>query len=504
MTPPPESEPFLSMRSISKRFGNTQALSDVSVSAWAGRTHALVGENGAGKSTLVKIMGGIMQPDAGTILHTGNPIVFDSPTTAASHGIHLVHQELALLPYRSIVENMFLGQELHGRLGLDWTGMGVQAATGLERLGLDLDVRQPVGALSTAHQQIVEIARSLVHRSRLIILDEPTAALSPGETERLFFVLDQLAKDGTAIVYISHRLNEVEHLADTVTVLKDGKRVTTEPAHTLSTDDMVGLMVGREIKDLFPPHPASSKGPPLLVVHNLSAPPAIKSADLSVQPGEIVGIYGLEGHGQDELLACIAGVRKPAEGTLHLDGRSHGWGSIPKMIRDGIGYVPADRKTEGLLLDMTGINNITLPILPHLSRAGVVSPTLEHQTAKDAAAEAGVSGELETPVSSLSGGNQQKLMLARWMAARSRVLLLNQPTRGVDIGSKAEIYSLIRQTCSDNGSAAIVVSREITELQGLCDRIAVMSQGRLVAEHSPTATEEVILASAVNDQTASP
>jgi ABC-type sugar transport system ATPase subunit len=342
----------------------------------------------------------------------------------------------------------------------------------------------------------------MVLQSRLIILDEPTAALSPEDTDRLFDVLSQLTEDGTAVVYISHRLDEVRRLAQTVTILKDGVQVVTEPADGLTMDRMVALMVGREIEDLFPPRSDNADGPMALEVTGLVDPPAVLSADLQVRVGEILGVYGLEGHGQDELLACIAGVRTPVSGTLRLGGERHPWRSVAGMIRQGVGFVPEDRKTEGLIPDMTGRRNITLPILPALSQSGVVSVTREVSVAGNAAAAAGVQGNLNTSVSSLSGGNQQKLVLARWIAAHSSVLLLNQPTRGVDVGSKAEIYRLIRRTCSERGAAALVVSREIPELQGMCDRIVVMSHGHLVAEHAPTASEETILGSAVKSRTA--
>lgn len=490
--------PVVALEGISKRFGSTQALSDVSIDIHGGEVHALVGENGAGKSTLVKVMSGVVQPDDGEIRLDGRPVEFGGPATASRAGIHLVHQELALLPFRTIVENVFLGQEQRGRVGLAWRAMALEATEALARLGLEVDPHIRVAELSTANQQLVEISRALVHRSRLIVFDEPTAALPPSDAERLFSVIRQLTGEGAAVIYISHRLDEVMELADMVTVLKDGKRVVTSQISELSTDKMIKLMVGREIEDLFPPRPGEQHGPPALEVEDVVDPPGVVAASLTVRAGEVVGLYGLEGHGQDELLSCLAGARIPVRGTLKLHGEPHPWKSTAGMIAEGVGFVPEDRKSEGLLLALSGRENISLPILKKLTRAaGIVSSRLEAASARSAADAAGVRGDLEVPAGNLSGGNQQKLILARWIAAESSVLLLNQPTRGVDVGSKSEIYALIRHTCQARSSAALVVSREILELQGMCDRILVMSHGRIVAEHPPTASEETILGSAV-------
>jgi ABC-type sugar transport system ATPase subunit len=492
-------ETLLILSGISKRFGSTQALDDVSLQFSSGQVHALVGENGAGKSTLVKIISGVLKPDEGTVTINGREVVFDGPHAASLAGIHLVHQELALLPHRSVVENIFLGSEQRGVVGLSWSRMAATARDALSRLGLDLDVHQRVGDLSTANQQMVEIARAIFRESRLIILDEPTAALPPADAERLFEVIRQLTAAGTAVIYISHRLDEVKELAHHVTVLKDGRHVVTTAADDLTTEKMIQLMVGRVIDDMFPEARASSLGEPALQVDELIDPPSVYGASLSVLNGEIVGLYGLEGHGQDEVLACIAGAREPVSGALRVHGQVIDWQPVAGMISAGVGFVPEDRKSEGLILEMTSSHNITLPILRCLSRFGLVSGERDRRKAAQAAAAAGVRGELSASVRSLSGGNQQKLVLARWLAAESSILLLNQPTRGVDVGSKSEIYSLIRETCEAQGRAALVVSREIKELQGLCDRILVMSKGRLVAEHRPGDTEEAILSSAVGN-----
>jgi ABC-type sugar transport system ATPase subunit len=493
--------PLLIVEGISKRFGSTQALADVSAGVAAGEILAIVGENGAGKSTLVKIMSGVTQPDTGRITLDGRDVSFPDARSAAGAGIHLVHQELALLPERTVVENVFLGQESRGRLGLlDWPAMRRRTREVLGELGVGhLDVSARTRDLSTANQQMAEIARALVRQARLIIMDEPTAALSPEEATHLFAVIRQMSARGVAFIYISHRLDEVLDIADTVMVLKDGRHMATQPAGTLTIDAVISLMVGRTVADLFP-DPSSYPAPdeaPLVQVRDLVDPPAVAHASFDLRPGEIVGLYGLEGHGQDEVLACLAGARRPAAGTLTLHGRSRPWRQSARSIKDGFGYVPEDRKSEGLLLDFSSIDNITLPLLRTLTRLGIVDRGRASTAAAAASTAAGVRGQLDRAVSSLSGGNQQKVAIARWIAAGSRVLLLNQPTRGVDIGSKSEIYHLIRNLCAQQRASALVVSREIAELQGLCDRILVMSHGRLAAEHARTASEETILASAV-------
>ncbi|MGA2488269.1 MAG: sugar ABC transporter ATP-binding protein [Roseiarcus sp.] len=496
-TPARPAEALLSLDAISKRFGNTQALDNVSLSFSAGRIHALIGENGAGKSTLVKIISGIVRPDSGSIVLSGERVAFATPSAASRAGISLVHQELALLPFNTVAENIFLGQEQRSKFGLSWSRMHEEAHATLDRLGVHVDVDRPVGELSTAHQQMVEIARATRRDSRMLILDEPTAALSPDDTRQLFDMLRQLAARGTAVVYISHRLDEIERVADDISVLKDGRCVATRAASELDCDSMIRLMVGRVIEDLFPPKPPRPTSDPLLAVDGLIDPPSIRGASFNVRKGEIVGLYGLEGHGQDEILACVAGARKPIAGRLAIEGRQIAWQPVTRMIEKRVGFVPGDRKSEGLILDMTGLQNITLPVIRGLSKWTFVSKSREKTLADDAAVLAGVKGDLTAMVRTLSGGNQQKLLLSRWLAARSSVLLLNQPTRGVDVGSKSEIYELIRRMCSERGVGALVVSREIIELQGLCDRILVMCRGVLVAEHRADDSEEAILASAV-------
>lgn len=493
--------PVLEAVEVSKRFGNTQALSDISVALEAGTVTALVGENGAGKSTLLKILSGLVVPDSGELRMSGTTVNWAGSRDSAAAGIHLVHQELSLLPERTVTQNIFLGMERRTRGLLDWQAMRHEAVAALEQLGVTgLTGRERVGELSTSLKQFIEIARGLVSGARVIILDEPTAALSPAEAERLLSIITEMkARKGIAFGYVSHRLDEVLAVADTIVVLKDGQYVASVPAVDGTPDALIDLMVGRRIEQLFPPRPPrlQAKASSLLKVQGLVDPPDIRDVTLELFAGEIVGLYGLEGHGQDAVLAALAGARTPTAGDLWLGSRRHPWGMPQRMIAAGVGFVPEERKTQGLLLDWSTRDNIVLPMLRGLATAGVRRRKLEASTARDAFVSAGVVGSIEKPVVSLSGGNQQKIVLAKWIAADSRVLLLNQPTRGVDIGSKAEIYQLIRETCTSKGAGGIVVSREITELQGLCDRILVMSYGRLVAEFTPNVSEEEVLKACV-------
>jgi ABC-type sugar transport system ATPase subunit len=343
---------------------------------------------------------------------------------------------------------------------------------------------------------MVEIARSLVGDARVVILDEPTAALSPAEAASLFVVLRALRSEGRAIVYISHRINEVLELSDSLTVLKDGELIGTWPTGQLTSAEVVSRMVGRPMEDLFPAAgQARQPSQPVLDLRGLVDPPRVAGLGIVLRPGEIVGIAGLEGHGQDEVLACLAGERRPERGELRVDGEVAPWGNVRAMIARGVGFVPEDRKTKGLLLEQSSIRNITLPSIGFLCRFGWVRTEDEQRLGREAAAAVGVRGAVDLPVESLSGGNQQKVVIAKWLAMRPRVLLLNQPTRGVDVGAKGEIYALLR-AFAEAGGAVLLTSRELTEVLGLCDRVIVMRNGRIVAESGRGATEEAVMAAA--------
>jgi rhamnose transport system ATP-binding protein len=499
----PAGAAVLELTATSKTFGGVPALRDVAFTVRAGEIHALVGENGAGKSTLVNVLSGVVQADSGELRLDGAATGFDSPRDAARAGIHLVHQELALLPESTVVENVFLGEEIAGRGGvLRWGKMRDRTVELLARLGVSIPPDVRIASLTVAQRQMVEIARSLVGDTRVVILDEPTAALSPGEAEALFGVLRGLRAAGRAIVYISHRIGEVLELADTVTVLKDGEVVGTWPAAELSPQELVRRMVGRPIEDLFPSTRTPGDGTvPVLEVRGLIDPPAVTGVDLAIHAGEILGIAGLEGQGQDEILACIAGDRLPARGRLLIHGAPAAWGGVRRMVDYGIGFVPEDRKTRGLLLEQSAVRNIGLPSLADLTRLGWVQPARELRLGREAASRVGVRGSIENAVESLSGGNQQKVVLAKWLARRRDVLLLNQPTRGVDVGAKGEIYGLLR-AFADEGGAAVLTSRELAEILGICDRVLVVRGGRIVAALPRGATEEQVMSAATTGEAA--
>jgi len=488
--------PVIETVDVVKTFGGPPVLRQVSIQAAAGEVHALVGENGAGKSTLVNVLAGVLRPDGGSVRMDGREVRFDEPRDAGLAGIHLVHQELALLPQASVTENVFLGAELPGRAGLlDWRAMRQRTGELLRELGATARATDRVGSLSVAQRQLVEIARALADEARVIILDEPTAALSPVESEALFGIIRRLRAEGRAIIHISHRLDEVLALADTISVLKDGERVLTAPAIGLSQAALVSAMVGRPLEDLYPPAAIEPDAATALVVRGLIDPPMVRGADLDVGIGEIVGLAGLEGQGQDGILACLAGDRRPVHGSATIHGVPVAWGDVRRMVGQGMGFVPEDRKTRALLLDQSSIRNISLPWLHALSRFGFVDRVREAELGRRMADALGVRGAIERPVGMLSGGNQQKVVLAKWLARERRVLLLNQPTRGVDVGAKAEIYALLREFAAAGG-AVLMTSRELPEILGLCDRVLVVRGGRVVAVLERGATEEAVMAAA--------
>ncbi len=488
----------LTVDHVSKAFGATRALSDVSFTLRAGAVHGLVGENGAGKSTLLKIISGVYRADSGTVAVDGTAVTPGSMTAAEAAGIQIVHQELALFPHLTVAQNICAGRAPRKQGWVSVSEMERRARAALARLGADIDVRRRVEGLPTADQQFVELARGLVRSSNVLILDEPTAALPPEDARRLLAVLRELAAGGMGIAFVSHRLDEVMAVTDEVTVLKDGAVNSSAPTEQLSPERIVSLMVGRELADLFPPKAAETGRPAVLSVQGLVAPPMVRGVDVELHEGEIVGLYGLEGSGQDEVLRCLAGDLPVAGGRVSLRGRRLRTGRVGRALRAGVGFVPPDRKHDGLLLEASGIQNISLPVVRRRFSSGWwVRSRAEHRDAAAAAAEAGVRGNLDRPVVTLSGGNQQKVLLSRLLLARADVLLLNQPTRGVDVGAKAEIYRLIRSVC-DSGRTALVVSPEITELLGLCDRIVVIGAGSIRGEvDAGSATEEQVLALAV-------
>jgi ribose transport system ATP-binding protein len=485
---------FFRVENISKAFPGVKALSDVSFDVAAGEVHALVGENGAGKSTLMKIMSGVYQPDAGQLVWEGQPVVLRTPQDAQARGIRIIYQEFNLLPDLTVAENILLNREPRTRLGLiDWRAMNAQASALLAQLQTDIPPTLPASALSVAQQQMVEIAKSLADDARLIIMDEPTAALNALEVEHLFAVIARLKSAGAGIIFISHRLEEVLHISDRVTVLKDGAVVATHPTSALTKPQIVTLLVGRDLKDIFPARTAPATAEPLLEVSGIQSD-ALRDVSFQIRPGEIVGFAGLEGQGQRELGRALFGLEPLRAGTISMQGARVHIGSPRDAIRAGIALVSDDRKKDGLALKLSVRENIALPNLPMFSRGGMVSRRAERSAAERMIDALSIrTPGTEQSVRLLSGGNQQKAVLGKWMVHPPRLMVILEPTRGVDIGAKMEIYHLVHRMAQD-GMGILVVSSELLELIGMCHRILVMHRGAIAAEFAgDEATEEAIM-----------
>ena len=484
----------LSCEGLCKSYPGVKSLDDVGIEIAAGSIHALVGENGAGKSTLVAVLSGAVQPDSGTVYLEGVPTVHTSPRVAREAGIHVVHQELILFPDMTVAENIFLGEEPRTRLGIvDARERRRRSAAILSDLGTRIDVDQKIRDLTVADQQMVEIARALVGKVKVLFLDEPTAVISGQEVDLLFDRLAQLKKQNVAIVYISHRLDEIFKIADEVTILKDGQLAGHKKVADVTHDGLVSMMVGREISDLYPAKRLQTPGNIVLKVDGLSDHRMVKSVDLQLRAGEIVGIAGMVGSGRSELAELIFGLGKAAAGSIEVNGRR--FDPTPtKSIAEGIGFLTEDRKRQGLMLNLGVAANISAPRLKSLSALNVIR--LQAETAL-AAAEIGalrIAGAgPATPVGNLSGGNQQKVLIARWRQISDVLLILDEPTRGVDIGAKSEIYRLIRD-CAQSGVGILLISSELQEIVGMSDRVIVMREGQVSGElNGSDISEEAIL-----------
>lgn len=487
----PAGQRLLEMRGITKVFPGVRALSGVSLSIPEGSVTALVGENGAGKSTLIKILGGNYPPDAGEILLDGRPVTIPSPAAARALGISVIHQELTLVPDLSVAENIFLHHFPANRFGwLDRRRLASGARDVLARLGCDFDPRQPVRQLTLAQKQLVEIARALTLRSRLIVMDEPTAALNETETERLFAIIDDFRARQTAVVYISHRLEEVLRLADFIFVLRDGENAGRLTRAEATPEEVIRLMVGREVSERFPKRPASP-GDPLLTAEGLSSPGVLKDVSFTLHRGEILGIGGLMGAGQYLLARCLFGLLPLSSGHLSVRGRRLHPLSPGTAIRAGLALLPENRKEDGLVLPASVRANLELASLPCLSgclgwlnrrkEADLVATEFHRLAIK-------ASGPGQ-PVKDLSGGNQQKVVLGKWLATDAQIIVMCEPTRGIDVGTKAEIYRLMGNLTAA-GKGIILISSELPELLALSDRVLVMNEGRVAgilprAEASP-------------------
>ncbi len=477
--------PVVEMRTIEKSFPGVQALKGVDFELRAGEVHALVGENGAGKSTLMKILGGLYLPDAGEVLIDGKPVAIDSPAKATELGIAFIHQELNQALHLSVAENIYLGRPpVTGPFRrVDWRAMQQGAAAVLERLGAEVDPRARLGSLGVGARQMVEIGRALSLDARVLIMDEPTAALTGAEVERLFEVVRSLARAGVAIVYISHRMEEIFSLCDRVTVLRDGQKVGAWPIDQVTPDDVITHMVGRQLTERFPKVEVTP-GDTLLEVRDLTLRGSPHSVSFTVRRGEILGVAGLMGAGRTELMLAVAGIDRPARGTVLLEGQPLPTGDAAAVIRRGLVLVPEDRRHQGLLTGRSVRENLSLARLRSLTRAGLIRSGAERELVDRYIDELGIrTPHREQSVTNLSGGNQQKVILGRWLATSPKLLILDEPTRGIDVGAKAEIYRLMGELVQ-RGMGIILVSSELPEVMGLSDRILVMHEGRLAAEFS--------------------
>lgn len=471
----------VAIRNLSKRFGGTQALTDVSIAFERGRIHGLVGENGAGKSTLAKIIAGVYQPDEGELWVDSRRVHYRQPRDAISDGITLIAQELMLQPHRSVAENVFLGIEKRGMVSRLETRKRFNELT--ERAGFDLPADARVGSLPVAVQQQVEILRALARDARLIIMDEPTAPLTTDEAEKLFENIRRLRRSGTTIIYVSHYLDEVLTLSDTVSVLRDGVLTRTSPARKETPDTLVTAMLGRPFdltfpKRVFPPADASV----VFSARGLSRPPDIVDVSFEIREGEILGLAGLIGSGRTEIARAIFGADRCDAGMLRLDGRLLNIRHPHEAIRQGIAMLPESRKENGLLLRRSVLENVTLPHLKTVSRAGVISTNQERREVAAIVENLGVrAAHLGAPIWTLSGGNQQKVLFGKWLFRKPRLLLADEPTRGVDVGAKRAIYELISSLARE-GMAVLLISSELEEVLELAHRILAIRNGRIVAE----------------------
>ncbi|MFC6851535.1 sugar ABC transporter ATP-binding protein [Aquipuribacter hungaricus] len=473
------------MSGVVKVFPGVRALDGVDLDVRAGEVHALLGQNGAGKSTLIKVLAGVHRPDEGTITWQGEQVTFASPAAATKHGVATIHQELELVDGLSVAENIYLGHE-RARGGIMDRGDATRLTRDLlERLGhAGMRPGDEVGSLSAANKQIVSMARALSHDARLIVMDEPSAVLDAGEVDNLFRVVRQPTGQGVAIVYITHRLEEIREIGDRVTVLKDGRTVATGlPVADTPTPELIRLMTGRSMASVFPQRSGvAATAAPLLQVEGLGRAGEFSDVSFVVRPGEIVGLAGLVGSGRSEILETIYGARRPTAGSVTIEGRPVRKGSVGAAVGAGVGLAPEERKSQGLLLDQSITRNISLATLTRFARGGFLRRSAERDAAQtNADALQMRPADIARNARTLSGGNQQKVVLARWLLRGCKVLLLDEPTRGVDVGARSEIYTLVRRL-ADEGVAVVMVSSEIEEVLGLSDRVLVIAEGRVVHE----------------------
>src|SRR5215207_1552877 len=490
-------EALIALEEITKRFPGVLALDHISLEVQEGTIHAVVGENGAGKSTLMLTLAGIHAPDSGRIIVGGDPVHFADPLEANRRGIGIVFQELSVWPNLDVKENIFMGIEPRRGPLVDFAKMRRESEELLSRLGADFSPDMLVSELSLAQQQLAEIAKALARSPGILILDEPTSSLSPREIEDLFRVLRDLKAHGVTILYISHHLEEVFALCDAITVMRDGRHVLTRPTSELSQEAVIRAMVGRDLEE-FIRHGQHRKGEVVLEVRNLGSGRRFGNVSFSLRVGEVVGMAGLVGAGRSELALSLVGFPPPDSGEILVEGRASKIRSPQDALRHGIVLLPEDRNLSGLVLNMSVRENMTLAVLRNLVRGGMTEPSRERSVAEDLVRRLNVKTPgLETPVVNLSGGNQQKVLLGRSLTTEPKVLIMDEPTRGIDVGAKAEIYALIDRLAQD-GLAVLVISSELLEVLGISDRILVMRQGELSGELSGAdADQEKIMTLAI-------
>jgi len=490
------SEYIVELKNISKAFGGVQALDGVTFCCKTGEVHTLIGQNGAGKSTLVKILAGVYPPDSGKIIFDGRQVTFPSPHEAQQMGISIIYQEFNLIPHLSVAANVFLGREPHHRFGiLKSSELNRQAEKVLQRLGVTIEPRIRVSNLSVAQQQMVEIAKALSLNARVLIMDEPSATLGTRELDNLFEVISALKKQNVAVIYISHRLEEIFKIADRVTVLRDGKLVDTCPLEDVDRSSLVRMMIGSStFNEQFPPRIKKEAGEEVLRIENLSTPPLLHDINLTVRSGEIVGLAGLIGSGRTELAQVIFGVRDYKTGSIYYKGKKVDYIMPRSAIERGMGLLPEDRKEEGLIMQLSVLKNCALASMRQRQRFGFITKKEE----RDAVTNVIERLQVKTPglgheVERLSGGNQQKVVISKWLLCNPDFIIFDEPTRGIDVQAKVEIWKLMREL-ANRGAAVLMISSELPEIIGMSDRILVMHKGKIAGELiAEEATEEEIL-----------
>ncbi|HEU24241.1 MAG: D-xylose ABC transporter ATP-binding protein [Mesoaciditoga sp.] len=492
---------ILRVENIKKSFSGVSVLKNINLSIKSGELHAIVGENGAGKSTLMKIIAGELEPDSGKIYLNGKEVQFHSPLDAINSGIALIHQEFSLVPQLTVYENIFLGREISKSfLGIDFIdrkAMKKEAQNVLKTFGIEnIPVNSKIKDLSVANKQLTEIAKALSTNSKILIMDEPTAALTLRETEKLFSILTNLKSNGVTIIFISHRLEEIFQIADSVTILRNGELIATKQINEVSMEEIVSMMIGKSMSNRFPPKPSKKIGDKFFEVRNISSD-AFKGINFSLRRGEILGIAGLVGCGNTQVGESIYGLRK-FDGEIYFEGKKINISKPTDAIENGIFLVPEDRHDLGLVLQLSVKENHSLPNLDLFSKLGFVSTSTEKKSVKDTIAYLNTKvSSINQIVENLSGGNQQKVVLGKWLVRSPKVLILDEPTRGIDVGAKFEIYKFIYEQ-SSKGVGIILISSELAEVLNLSDRILVMSEGRITGELDPqNATQEDILRLAV-------